>query len=228
MSANLNSLDRTGGAEDFGEPTGTPSGAVTTKSAAANPAVPTFALLGARADLKLARSAAKTATCQCLAVVAGSASDEAFQWEERYPVVDPTRQYVLALSSASLPCPAAPEGNLGASYWGYELSGGDVIVVVENAVEGRPVMSGALIPMPQEGGRILVRPLDKTVPFGAGLDGSRVCAIEPRKARVIPLPSEPEQPPVPGPAAPPPAAPAAPPAEPAPEAVPPPPPVVLD
>jgi hypothetical protein len=60
---------------------------------------------------------------------------------------------------------------MGASYWGYEMSGNDVVVVVERAAEGRPVASGAIIPRPS-GGQVYLRAADKTVPYGRPMAGT--------------------------------------------------------
>jgi hypothetical protein len=86
---------------------------------------------------------------------------------------------VLALSSTATGCGQESQGGLGASYWGYERVGADVVVVVENARPGRPVMRGAILPRPQASGRIEIRPLDKQVAYGRPLDGKNgLCQVK--------------------------------------------------
>lgn len=153
-----------------------------------------YSLLGARADLALAPDAADKSTCSCLAAVAGPASSGAFLWEKAYPKTNPSIQVVMAFTSQTEDCPAAPAGALGASYWGYELSGDDVVVVVENAVPGPPIITGAILPKPLEGGRVLVRPKDASVPYGRPLDSGKACVIAVQTKDVIPKPSKSKHP----------------------------------
>ncbi len=128
-------------------------------------------LLGARHDLRL-QATVTSASCNCLAVAVGSPTDQAFSWQSEVPAIDPATQLVIALSSAGVSCVAEPEGSLGASYWGYRTSDGDVVVVVEPALFGRPLTGGAIIPRPEPGRRVLVKPLDANTPYGRANDGS--------------------------------------------------------
>lgn len=128
--------------------------------------VPT-ALLGARQDLSYGGST--TPRCTCLAVAVGQPTDASFQWAGTRPSIDSETQVVVALSSAGVTCDT---GGAGASYWGYEVVGEDVIVVVETAKPGRPIAQGAIIPRPMGSGRIYVRPLDKGVPYGKPQSGA--------------------------------------------------------
>jgi hypothetical protein len=127
------------------------------------------ALLGARQDLSY--KGASAPTCKCLAVRVGDPSDHAFQWAGQRPATNHDSQLVVAMSSAGIECPEAGESAMGASYWGYEVSGNDVVVVVERAAAGRPVASGAIIPRPV-GGQVYVRAADKTVPYGRPITGA--------------------------------------------------------
>jgi len=136
-----------------------------------------YALLGARHDLRLSPDK-KTATCSCVAMALGPASDAALSWQGARPNVDPQNQLVIALSSEGIPCSTAPKDGLGASYWGYRLSGDDVIVFLEVARFGRPVTTGAIIPKPMGNGQVLVQPVKKDVPYGRPLDASqKVCRL---------------------------------------------------
>jgi hypothetical protein len=133
------------------------------------------ALIGARQDLGY-RGPPST-TCSCLAVALGQPGDPAFHWSGPVPKTDPNSEVVIALTSAGQSCPAAAPQSLGASYWGYEVVGSDVIVVVEPAMPGRPIASGAIIPRPVTGGQVYVRPSANTVPYGKGSTGAPRCAI---------------------------------------------------
>jgi len=146
-----------------------------------------YSLLGARADLRLAPGPASKATCECLAAVVGNASDMAFQWEETYPKTNPSTQLVVAFSSDNVLCAEAAPDSMGASYWGYEISGDNLVIVIENAVAGPPITTGAIIPKPPEGGKVMVRPRDKSVPYGGSLDNpKKPCVLKVKQSKVIP------------------------------------------
>jgi hypothetical protein len=133
-------------------------------------------LLGARHDLKL--SAGKsTATCRCLNVALGAAQSPGMAWSSTPPQLDDSTQLSIALSSDGVDCKEEPKGSLGASYWGYRISGNDVIVLVEAARGGRPLTSGAVIPRPVGPGRVFVAPASKKLPYGRPLDGAGNCKI---------------------------------------------------
>lgn len=130
-----------------------------------------FALLGARHDLTFKGNASPK--CKCLAVALGVANDSAFEWATGAPRINPEGQLVVALSSV-----ACGDGAAGASYWGFETDGADVVVVVENAHAGRPLTSGGIIPRPMGDGNVYVRPKDKKVPYGGALDGGGRCKLD--------------------------------------------------
>lgn len=132
-------------------------------------------LLGARRDLTLAVDQAESA-CSCLKVALGSETLPAFRWQSGAPKLDPDTQLVVGLSSEGGGCPA-PTNTEGASYWGYRWSGNDVVVYVENAVKGRPVAVGAVIPKPVAEGQVFIAPRDAKVPYGRGNDGSKTCKL---------------------------------------------------
>jgi hypothetical protein len=125
------------------------------------------ALLGARQDLSYAGPA--TATCSCLAVAVGQPSDSSFKWSGARPTIASQTQLVVALTSSGVACSDATAR--GASYWGHEVIGEDVVVTVENAAEGRPVAQGAIIPRPLGSGQVYVKPAGKGVPYGRPLEG---------------------------------------------------------
>lgn len=132
-------------------------------------------LLGARHDLTLATDAA-TAQCACLKVGLADSSRGPFRWKAAPPDIDRSSQLVVALSSEGTGC-TDPKGSLGASYWGYKRSGDDVVVYVENAVKGRPLTSGAIIPKPFGAGQVFVAPAERGVPYGRAVDGKGNCKL---------------------------------------------------
>ena len=168
-SASLNTGQKQEEFADFDEPA--------TAEEQPEPANADYALLGARHDLKLSPDR-KTATCKCVAVALGGPGDPSMVWEGPAPATDPQTELVIALNSEGIACDITPKDGLGASYWGYKLSGDDVIVVLEVARFGRPITTGAVIPRPAGNGQVYVEPLGKDVPYGRSLDGGqRRCLI---------------------------------------------------
>lgn len=144
-------------------------------------------LLGARHDLKL-EAGKGGASCQCLSVALGAVEASGMVWNGGAPSIDPSTQLAIALSSEGQACQSEPEQSLGASYWGYRISGDDVIVLVEAAREGRPLTNGAIIPKPVGHGQVFVAPASKKLPYGRALDGQERCALgNPGQARTIPF-----------------------------------------
>jgi hypothetical protein len=156
-----------GAKDDLDKPLDKPMSAEQVSSSADTVKDP--ALFGERQDLSLR---AATATCKCLGVALGQPGDAAFHWEGERPRTTRDAQLVFAMSSAGVACPEAGENAPGASYWGYEVVGNDVVVVVERAFSGRPVASGAIIPRPTGQGQVYVRPADKKLPYGRPMTGS--------------------------------------------------------
>lgn len=151
------------------------------------------ALLGARQDLSY--KGPSTAACQCLEVALGQPGDRAFQWAGEVPKTSHDGQLVIALSSAGIACPAlAGKEAPGASYWGYQVVGNDVVVVVEKQVAGRPVASGAIIPRPTGTGQVFVRPSENGRPYGLPLDGKgdrcQIGKLDPVAPAVAPPPKD--------------------------------------
>lgn len=133
-------------------------------------------LLGARHDLTLAAEHA-TAQCSCLKVgLSDNSSRGPFRWKAAPPAIDSSSQLVVALTSDGTGC-TDPKGSLGASYWGYKRSGDDVVVYVENAVKGRPLTAGAIIPKPFGAGQVFVAPTERGVPYGRAVSGKGNCKL---------------------------------------------------
>jgi hypothetical protein len=133
-------------------------------------------LLGARQDLKLS-SGKETARCQCLSVALGGAGSEGMAWTAAPPTIDDATQLAIALSSEGVECRDEPKGSRGASYWGYRVSGNDVIVLVEASRAGRPQTNGAIIPRPVGEGQVYVAPAVKRLPHGRGVGGEGSCKV---------------------------------------------------
>ncbi len=146
----------------------------TPRETLAEPSSAEVAMLGARHDLSLKGTGATR--CACLGVTVGQPSDPAFQWAGAPPATDPTEQQVLALTTTGIPCAQAPAGSLGASYWGYERQGEDVIVTVETASLGRPITLGAIIPKPQGKGATWMRARGPS-PYGRGTGAGGLCRL---------------------------------------------------
>ena len=143
---------------------------ITAKELAGGPAAPAQVspdtpLLGARHDLSLVSEHANAA-CACLKVGIGSAQSAAFQWQSEAPHLNDDTQLAFAMSSENTSCNGEPKGSSGASYWGYRISGNDVIVFVEGAREGRPRTKAAIIPKPVGDGQVYVAPAKKNFPYG--------------------------------------------------------------
>jgi hypothetical protein len=147
----------------------------------------TSVLLGARHDLKL-RSGKATASCECLSVALGGSHSNGMAWSVAPPDIDEGTQLSLALSSEGQACKGEPKESLGASYWGYRISGNDVVVLVEAARGGRPLTTGAVIPRPVGPGQVFVAPASKKLPYGRPLSGTGLCKIgNPGQVRTAPF-----------------------------------------
>jgi hypothetical protein len=161
----------------------------TAQQAADSEAARRRVLLGARHDLKLV-STKSTTSCQCLAVALGDARDGGMAWSSSPPELDAGTQLSIALSSDGQSCRDEPKQSLGASYWGYRLSGNDVVVLVEAARAGRPLTSGAIIPKPVGQGQVFVAPASSKLPYGRPLqgEGKGLCKIgNPGPTRTAPF-----------------------------------------
>lgn len=166
--AKLSSTDESEPAADFAFPREAAS--VKAEPVSDKLGIEEYALLGARHDLNY--NGPKTPTCQCLAaVLSDQAADPAFEWDMAPPHLEPSSEWVIALSSNGVACDATPSGTLGASYQGYTIDGNDVVVSVEALGEGRPMTNGAIIPKPTGTGSVLIEPAGAV--YGKPLDGGK-------------------------------------------------------
>ena len=101
----------------------------------------------------------------------GSSSSAAFAWQAALPRLNDETQLAFALTSETMACKDEPKGSSGASYWGYKISGNDVIVFVEGARAGRPRTVAAIIPKPVADGQVYIAPAKSKLPYGRALDG---------------------------------------------------------
>jgi hypothetical protein len=121
----------------------------------------------------LAPSPSRKERCACLAVEVGEPRDPRFQWVAGAPEVG-GEAVAVALSSRGVTCPGgeADEEKRRPSIAAVDQEGADVIIVVEELPDGRPLAAGAVIPKPAKGGAIYVRGASARVPYaksGAGL-----------------------------------------------------------
>lgn len=131
------------------------------------------ALLGARHDVRL-NEPAKKVSCRCLAAVSGSSAMDGLTWSDLPPELDESRQVLVVLESEGVPCDDAKAP--GASYMGYHKEGADIVIDIEAAHPGRPVTRGAVVPLPDAGGRILISAPGQ-LPYGGALQGGGRCAL---------------------------------------------------
>jgi hypothetical protein len=127
--------------------------------------------VGVTHDLSLASGVARTEVCRCLMVAYGAPSDGKFAWQAGAPT---TEQDAIAIAIDGLNCPGRATA-ARASISGIERDGADIVVVVENVGEGRPVMRGALTTSPGPNGAIVVRTRHGT-PYPAA-SGTGSCRI---------------------------------------------------
>jgi hypothetical protein len=132
-------------------------------------------LSSARQDLALA--AQNGAQCRCLAAAIGDPKNSAFRWTGTPPSIDTNTQLAVAFTSSGVACTGEPKDSLGASYWGYRITGNDVVVFVEGARAGRPRTEGAIIPKPVAGGQVFIAPINKKLPYGQATDGTARCKL---------------------------------------------------
>jgi hypothetical protein len=155
-------------------PAGTPQPAPRVASAVTAPTptggVPFF---GVARDLSMSSAATREAACRCLAVAYGPPSDAKFTWQAGAPA-GAHDAIAIAISADGVGCPSgAPP--VRASIAALEREGTDIVLVLENVGEGRPIMRGALTASPGPNGAILVRTRRDT-PYPAA-SGTGPCRI---------------------------------------------------
>jgi hypothetical protein len=153
----------------------TPAKSAPRVAAAVAPVAPSGGVpfLGVVHDLSLAPGAPRAEVCRCLAVAFGAPSDGKFRWQAGPPTTDhDTIAIAIATDGVSCSSGAPP---VRASISAVEREGADIVVVVENVREGRPIMRGVLAAPPGANGAITVRTRHDT-PYPAA-SGTGPCRI---------------------------------------------------
>src|SRR6266542_3751698 len=121
--------------------------------------------LGVVHDLSLSAAAARSPACRCLAVGYGAPTDAKFAWQGGPPKLEPGTMAV-AIAADGVACSSPGYAPRRASISGVERAGDDVVVIVENVREGRPVVHGALVGPPGGTGSLVIR-ARRGAPYGA-------------------------------------------------------------
>lgn len=104
--------------------------------------------------------------CKCVVAAVGASNDPSFDWHGPAPSVG-SDALVVAVSADGVTCDTQGRGP---SIAAIDRVGQDVVVVLEEFKETRPLALGAIIPNPGAGGRIFLRARGKT-PYGRPLAG---------------------------------------------------------
>jgi hypothetical protein len=169
--------DRRWEAPEKGEPAPPAPAASPPALAAAPPASTGGHFIGVSHDLSLAEGAGTTAVCTCLGVAYGAPSDPKFAWHGGAPTASPDTMAVAIRGDVSCPAHAGGHDRGPPSISGLARQGDDVVVFVEAARGGRPVVSGAIVERPGPKGGIVIKTRGR-LPFGGPLGGGRgTCRI---------------------------------------------------
>ena len=95
----------------------------------------------------------RTATCECVAALVGSGREPDFDWHGERPGIGPDA-LVVAISAEGIPC--ARKGR-GPSIAAIDRDGDNVVVVLEEFKDSRPIALGAIIPNPGPHGSVFLR-----------------------------------------------------------------------
>lgn len=156
-------------------PAAVPQAAPRVASAVAAAPAPASAVqfLGVVHDLSLSSSAPRSPVCRCLALAYGPPSDSKFTWQAG-PPGDDHDTIAIAIAADGVACPSGPPP-VRASISAVGREGTDIVLIVENVSEGRPIMRGALAASPGPGGGIVVRTRrDMPYPAASGAGPCRV------------------------------------------------------
>lgn len=120
-----------------------------------------------------------------MAFAVGKPTDQRLAWEGAAPTLASTEGAAVAFAMVEGEC----EAGLAASYRGYELRDANVHILLEPAIEGRPHLSGAIVPKPQPGGAYVIVP-PKDSPFGRSrTPGEAYCTLSEGRVKALPAKS---------------------------------------
>jgi hypothetical protein len=139
-------------------------------------------LNGVRLDLSMAPGAQPTARCACIDVVVGRPADQAFLWGQEVPMLS-GEQIVIALRTEGTVCPPnVPDPAVRRpSIKAVDRRKNDVIVVIEELPQGRPLAHGAITNKPKPGGSLYLRPAHKGLPYGVATGSRGRCKVYTRQ-----------------------------------------------
>ncbi|MCU0690987.1 MAG: hypothetical protein MUF54_06245 [Polyangiaceae bacterium] len=143
-----------------------PSASPTSQALSGPTAVPATDYFGVARRLTLT-ARQREPVCACVAAHVGNANDPDFDWHGKKPAVGPDA-LVVAVGSHGAACDS--DGR-GPSVAAIEQSNHDVIVVLEEFRDSRPVAFGAIVPNPGPEGGIYLRARGQTR-FGRPLNGT--------------------------------------------------------
>lgn len=122
------------------------------------------------------RPAQRTASCKCVAAVVGPGHHQEFEWHGDKPNVGPDA-LVVAISADGIEC---EQKGRGPSIAAIDRQGRDVVVVLEEFKDTRPIALGAIIPNPGPGGSVYLRARGKAPygrPEGPGFGRGNLCKV---------------------------------------------------
>jgi hypothetical protein len=133
------------------------------------PAAPSsVAFFGVMRDLSISPDAPRLEVCRCLAVIYGPPGDPKFAWQTGTPPAG-DGALAIAIASEGVTCPSgAPPARTSVS--GIEQNGNEIVLTVENAGEGRPIMRGVLVAAPGSNAVLVVR-TKQGAPYPAATGG---------------------------------------------------------
>ena len=108
----------------------------------------------------------RTATCQCVAAVVGNGNEADFAWYGEKPAIGPDA-LAVAITADGIPC---ERKGRGPSIAAIDRDGQDVVVVLEEFKDTRPIALGAIIPNPGQGGTVFLTSRGNA-PYGRPLPG---------------------------------------------------------
>jgi hypothetical protein len=129
--------------------------------------------IGVVHDLSLSSGVPRTAVCRCLAVAYGPPSDGKFTWQGGTPTGD-RDTIAIAIAADGVACPSG-RPPVRVSISAVEHEGTDIVVIVEDVGEGRPIMHGAVAASPGPNGAIVLRTRhDAPYPAASGAGPCRI------------------------------------------------------